>query len=72
MRLARAYSEARTQAATERALPTGACRCSSVESILKNSLVSMRCKWTTQTSDWKRAHRMVSVRRPDTTDNDRI
>jgi len=55
MRLARAYSEARTQAAAERALLTGACRCRSVESILKNSLcAAMRCNWTTQTSDWKR------------------
>src|SRR5215467_12378086 len=37
MRLAQAYSEVRTQAAAERALLTGACRCRSVESILKNS-----------------------------------
>ena len=38
MRLARTYSEARMEAAAERALLTGACRYRSVESILKNSL----------------------------------
>jgi hypothetical protein len=38
MRLARTYSDARMEAAAERAVLTGACRYRSVESILKNSL----------------------------------
>jgi transposase len=38
IRLARQYSEARMEAAAERAVLTGACRYKSVKSILKNSL----------------------------------
>ena len=36
--LAEKYSHARMKVAAERALLTGACRCRSIESILKNSL----------------------------------
>ena len=38
IRLAQKYSAQRVEAASERALLTGACRCKSVESILRNSL----------------------------------
>ena len=38
IRLAERYSAQRVEAASERALVTGACRYKSVESILKNSL----------------------------------
>ena len=38
IRLAKKYSNERTEAAAERALLTGACRYKSIESILRNSL----------------------------------
>jgi len=41
IRLAEKYSAQRVEAASERALLTGACRYKSVESILKNSLDQM-------------------------------